>query len=330
MHIRPLHAMRAIALLLGMSLLSGLATAQSQDPQNIRPQVFAPIVLGATGTASTPTPSPTPLPQPNPPAGGVPTDWLGRVNYYRALVGSPPVTEDAVLNSNCREHARYMAENDDLTHEQDPSLPFASLAGQACAENGNAWLGSAFGTPIWAHADAVDGWVGSVGHRLWMLYPTTRSMGFGFFSAANHRAGAGLDVLSRANFAADTSYTGWPVRYPAPSQSSVPAEQLAITLNWRYFGPSPSVTSTSLRTEAGANIAHTATTDLDAGHKGVQLLPNGALPNNTVIVVEIAGNYNGAPFTSTWRFATGSARVAAANEEPAAMVHQAPMGVEVP
>jgi hypothetical protein len=98
------------------------------------------------------------------------TNWLERVNGYRLRAGVPPVHEDATLNGNCFEHARYMAENNHLTHNQNSSLPYASPAGQICAQKGNAWLGWGNG---WTPADAIDSWMRSVGHRLWLLYPTT-------------------------------------------------------------------------------------------------------------------------------------------------------------
>jgi hypothetical protein len=236
----------------------------------------------------------------------MPTDWLGRVNYYRAVAGVSPVTTDAGLDANCVEHARYMAENNHLTHNQDPSKPYASAAGQICAGKGNAWIGS--GTS-WTDADAVDGWMSSVGHRLWMIYPTTPVFGYGFYTAANREAAA-LDVLSRTNMGADTSYSGWPVRYPVAGQTSIPASRYPITLMWRYFGSAPQIISTSLRTESGTAIAHAADTNLPAGHKGVQIVPAANLPDSTVFVVEVAGTYGGAPFSYSWRFSTGDTPLA--------------------
>ena len=61
-----------------------------------------------------------------PPIPPLPDDWLGRVNGYRLRAGVPPVTEDATLNDNCWEHARYMAENELLRSEsanQRTSIP---------------------------------------------------------------------------------------------------------------------------------------------------------------------------------------------------------------
>lgn len=256
---------------------------------------------------SPPTPTPEPPPDPN--------NWLEYVNYFRSLAGLPPVTEDATLNNNCWEHARYMAENNHLTHDQDPSLPFASPAGQICAQNGNAWMGSAFFQPYWEVHHSIEGWMGSVGHRAWMLYPTTPTFGYGFYTASNNRAAAALDVLSKADFGADLSYPGWPVIYPASGQTDVPPTPYPITIFWRYFGPSPVLLSTSLTTQAGASIPHTANTTLPVGHEGIQILPTQALPANTTFLVSVTGTYDTTPFTYTWQFSTGSTMSALSGPE---------------
>jgi len=124
----------------GDALPVQIADTPSIADEQLSNQVFLPLIA-----------------RPIPP---LPDDWLGRVNGYRLRAGVPPVTEDATLNDNCWEHARYMAENDHITNNQDPSLPHYSTKGQICAQNGNAWL--AWGT-AWQPRDAIDGWMGSVG-----------------------------------------------------------------------------------------------------------------------------------------------------------------------
>lgn len=256
----------------------------------VSPRAFLPIV------------SRPPIPLPTPPADK--NDTQAYINYFRALAGAPPISLDAALNNNCWLHARYMAENNVLTHQEDPGNPWYTPQGQVCAGNGNVWMGGAFYQPYWQPYHAIDGWMGSVGHRLWLLYPTTPVFGFGFYTAANNRAAAGLDVLSRFNSAADTSYPNWPVRYPAAGQTDVPPAVYAVTIFWRYWGPAPTLTSASLRTADGAAVAHTATTNLEAGHKGVKITPSAALARNTAYVVSVSGTYNGAPFSYTWSFRT--------------------------
>ncbi len=239
--------------------------------------------------------------RPIPPLPDDPNDWLGRVNAYRLRAGVPPVTAEATLNDNCWQHARYMAENNHLTHNQDSSRPYASPAGQICARNGNVWMG---GGTRWQPRDAIDGWMGSVGHRLWLLYPTTPTFGFGFYSNSQ-RSAAGLDVLSRARFDDnDAAYSGWPVRYPAPGQTDVPPTRYPITLMWPYFDQKPVLTGATLRALPGTPLVHNATTDLPVGHRGIAITPVQALPANATIEVTVTGTYKGQPFAFTWQFQT--------------------------
>jgi uncharacterized protein YkwD len=163
------------------SPLHGLAQPFRQEPP---PQVYLPVLRQAAAAAA-----PTPIPPTAKPPTPQPDDWLAIANRYRSLAGSPPVSQDEQLNGNCWQHARYMAENNHLTHKQDPSFPFASPEGQVCAGSGNAWLGGQFPVPYWTPAHTFASWMGSPGHRLWLLYPTTPTFGYGFYTAANHRAG---------------------------------------------------------------------------------------------------------------------------------------------
>ena len=227
------------------------------------------------------------------------------VNYFRALAQVPAVTFDAGLDNNCYLHARYMAEENHLTHDERTDSPWYTPEGQICAQKGNAWLGGAFYIPYWQPYRSIESWMGSVGHRLWTLYPTTPVFGYGFYTASNNRAGAALDVLSDFDSSADAGYPGWPVLYPGSGQSGVPAQVYPITINWRYFGPTPTVSSTSLTTSGGAPIAHSVTTELPVGHKGIQITPGAALSARTTFVVSVSGTYDGAPFTHTWSFSTG-------------------------
>jgi uncharacterized protein YkwD len=227
------------------------------------------------------------------------------VNEKRAEAGVPPVQNQSELDTNCFEHARYMAANNVLTHEQDPDLPFASPGGEECAEHANAWLGSNREDAGWTPDHSIEGWMQSVAHRLWLLYPTTNLVGYGFFSTeADNRAAAALDVLSSANFTADEAYTGWPVKFPTDA-SAVPPTRYPITLQWRYFGSKPILSETRLATSGGQVIAHKANTNLPAGHKGIQIIPNEPLPANSQFTVSVSGSYEGQPFDYTWTFYSG-------------------------
>ena len=227
------------------------------------------------------------------------------VNYFRAVAGSPAVTFDPQLDLNCYLHARYVAEEGHLTHNERTDSPWYTPEGQACAQHSNVWMGSAYYRPYWEPHHSIESWMGSVGHRLWLLYPTTPKFGYGFYTASNNRAGAALDVLSAFDSSADVAYPGWPVRYPGAGQADVPAKVYPITINWRYFGSAPTVSATSLQVVDGASIAHSVTTDLPVGHKGISITPDNALPAHSRIAVSVCGTYDGVPFAYSWSFTTG-------------------------
>ncbi len=248
------------------------------------------------------------------------TSTLAMINQLRANAGVPAVQYSPILEKNCFEHARYMAENAELTHRQNPNHPFASSSGQTCARQANVWLGSALPPVPWKATDPIKSWMASVPHRIWLIYPTTGVMGYSFYTdAATKRAAAALDILSGADFAADERYRGWPVRYPGSGETNIPATQFPITLNWRYFGPEPELKSVQLRTANGTNIPHDATTQMSIGHKGIQITPKIALPKQSTIIVSVSGKYDGQPFSYSWSFSTGSAQQAAPTRETASI-----------
>ena len=302
----PTHGaeLRASSLTASHTTLINIMTVTTFD-------AYLPFISKPVTPPPTATPTATPTVPPTATATATseaPTnDPRAYINQYRTIAGVPAVNFGATLDDNCWQHARYMAENNDLTHDQDSNLPYASDAGQICAVNGNVWLGGAFSTPYWQPTDSINGWLSSVGHRLWLLYPTTPTFGYGFYTAETNRVGGALDVLSTFNSSADAGYDGWPVRYPAAQQSGIPATDYAITLQWPYFGPIPIIDSTSLTTLGGDPVAHTATTELPVGHKGIVVRSGAALPNDTVFEVTMTGTYNGEPFSHSWQFGTGNA-----------------------
>lgn len=229
------------------------------------------------------------------------------INQFRANAGVPAFDYSPLLERNCYEHARYMAENGDFTHEQKSNLPFASSNGQTCARQANLWLGSGQPASPWEAHDAIMDWMSSVAHRAWLLYPTTKVSGFGFYtSTETNRAAAALDILSGADFGTDEAYGSWPVRYPGSGEKNIPATRYPITLNWRYFGPEPVLKSVRLTTANGKAIEHEANTQISAGHKGIQIIPKIAFPKQSNIIVTVTGQYDGAPFSYSWQFYTGS------------------------
>ncbi len=240
------------------------------------------------------------------------------INQLRAKANVPPVRYNPVIAENCLEHARYMAENGILTHQQNPKDPYYTRKGQFCAAQANVWLGSGGSATSWKNNAVILDWMASVPHRAWLLYPTSKEFGYGFYwSEASKHAGAAIDILSAADFAVDETYDGWPYRYPGSNQKGIPAARYPITLNWRYFGPEPALSQVRLKTADGTIIAHEATTQTASGHKGIQIIPKTALPAQSKIKVSVEGYYEGTRFSYSWHFTTGDRQPLAGTTEAA-------------
>lgn len=130
-----------------------------------------------------------------PPAAG--TGWLERLNYYRGLVGLPPAAEDPPLSSGAALHARYMVLTQTFEHREDPTNPHYTPEGDRAARSSNIFWAT---DPNLADPEAVDGWMNSPGHALWILNPALKRVGFGSFRDPTAPGGwkyaATLEVLS--------------------------------------------------------------------------------------------------------------------------------------
>ena len=120
-------------------------------------------------------------------------DWLAVVNYYRATAYLPPVTEDGSLSAGDQKHAEYLVRNDLVAHEEDPTLPGYTAAGNLAGLSSNVAGGSAHATD----REMIEFWMRSPFHGIGMLRPRLRKVGFGI--AHDNRGlqtAAALDVLS--------------------------------------------------------------------------------------------------------------------------------------
>lgn len=295
----PVCKRRSLTLLAALAFLAALtatlSTAIAYQPlaetANSERKLFLPMTCGSAA-----------------PSAAAEAPQYDLINKFRTYAGVPTVSHSSVLESHCLEHSRYMAENGILSHVQDPHLPYSSRNGEDCARQANIWLASSILATPWNPNSAVRDWMASVPHRLWLLYPTSEAFGYAFYATqAGDTAAAAVDILSGANFGADESYGGWPVRYPGKGERNIPATRYPITLNWRYFGSTPVLSSVRLTKGDGTPIAQQATTQLEAGHKGIQIIPTKALPGQSKIVVTVSGSYDGKPFSYSWHFYTGPA-----------------------
>src|SRR5262249_43430098 len=104
---------------------------------------------------------------------------LAKVNDYRALAGLAPVALDPELSKGCQAHCAYIARNAEHpstrglgAHDEVPGLPGFSADGRRAGRASViAWGG------IDAES-ATDGWMATLYHRVPMLQPNLKRVGF--------------------------------------------------------------------------------------------------------------------------------------------------------
>ncbi len=172
---------------------------------------------------------------------------LVRINYFRAMAGVPADISFADLFSNkAQQAALMMSRNNSLSHEPPASWSCYTAGGAEAAGKSNLSLGN-YG---W---NAVSGQVrdnGSnntaVGHRRWLLYPQTETMGTGDIpSAASYSAANALWVFD-GNYgtsrpATREAYVAWPPPGHVPYQV-VPARWSFSYANANFSAATVSMT----------------------------------------------------------------------------------------
>lgn len=139
---------------------------------------------------------------------------IGRVNYYRSLAGLSRVTAYAPWAIACQAHAAYLAENNVLTHSEDPANPWYTPEGAAAAQSSSLAL---FQLPLDDEYTPVDLWMSSAFHAVGLLEPRWSETNFGSYTGSG-RAAACLDVTRGIDFLTPADY---PVYWP-PSEGETP------------------------------------------------------------------------------------------------------------
>ncbi len=251
---------------------------------------------------------------------------LEKVNAYRARAGLEAVILDPQLTAGCQAHCDYLARNaghpstEGLgAHSEDPALPGYSEGGSLAGKSS---------VIAWGEAEplaTIDGWMATLYHRVPLLDPTLKRIGFGH---ARRRGGwvTALDVMRGK----EASPPAGVVLYPAPNQAGVP---LRFPAN---EDPDPIPLATDRRAgfpitttfPAGASLTKMAFTLKDGGgqtvavwfsspekpanpkfaaHQGttVCLIAREPLRPETTYTVSGSGEVNGLPWSREWSFTTG-------------------------
>jgi uncharacterized protein YkwD len=186
--------------------------------------------------------APVPAARVAPPA--LPAGWLARLNHWRTAAGLAPVTEDPALSDGDLKHAVYLIKNygqvfraggaiGAAAHTEDSSNRWFTPAGLAAARASDEtyWAGP----PSFADRyDAIDAWLATPFHRLWILSPLLRRVGYG----ENCEAGACVVLLNVIGGSDPIPEFGKPlkepVRFPPPG-ATIPASMASFEDEW----PSP-------------------------------------------------------------------------------------------
>ncbi len=124
-----------------------------------------------------------------------------RVNWFRAMAGIPAdVAFSVTNNAKCQQAALMMSANDALNHNPPPTWTYYTADGANAAANSDLYLGR--------HGyDAITGYIEDpgpendvLGHRRWVLYPQTQTMGTGDVPTQNPHFAANALWVFDGNF----------------------------------------------------------------------------------------------------------------------------------
>ncbi len=127
-----------------------------------------------------------------------------RINYFRAMAGIPAgIMLDDTYGAYDQEAALMMSAANNLNHFPPPGWPCYTGNGSHAASNSNLALGNAGPDATTAYIDDFGGNNSEVGHRRWILYPQTQTMGTGDVD----RSGPG-EPRANATWVFDGNYGG--------------------------------------------------------------------------------------------------------------------------
>ncbi len=180
---------------------------------------------------------------------------LLRINAVRALAGVPAgVTFNDTFNDKAQEAALMMSANNALSHNPPSDWKYYTADGAEAAGKSNLSLGDNGPTAI------AEGYIGdsgannaAVGHRRWLLFPPTQTMGTGDVPATGNLYAANATWvidghINDARPATRTNYVAWPAAgyFPAP----------LIFPRWSFSYPNADFTNATVTmTRDGAPVA---------------------------------------------------------------------------
>ena len=228
-----LAAMLAVAGVAGffLTIIAIDRYAPKPEPRLNSPKIApspAPVVLETTAPVVEESPISESMTQPEPP-------WLAAVNRYRGAAKLAPVAEDSTMSEGDSKHVAYLIHKyaghispGGEVHTEVADDPNATPEGKLAAENSNideVWGSAAPVSPSWA----VDDWMEGPFHRMRILSPLLKRVGYAELCENNYCAAA-LNVLSGVERRRHAVPLEHPIEFPSehaevsPSMVSLQAE----------------------------------------------------------------------------------------------------------
>lgn len=143
---------------------------------------------------------------------------LERLNAHRKAAGLDAVIADPALSKGCAAHATYLVKNIDQPsaqglglHGEDPKLPGYTKEGERAGKASVIYLGK-------EGPDAVEGWMGSLLHRIPLLQSRLKKIGYGVARGGPAKSTVVLDSTNGMGVGKDAPS----VIFPADGQKDVP------------------------------------------------------------------------------------------------------------
>jgi uncharacterized protein YkwD len=132
---------------------------------------------------------------------------LTAVNFFRQLGGLRPVKFTGRLNARAQKAALLMDANNRLSHTPSKGWRCSTSTGRTAAGRSNIALGISGASTVRAYMPDFGSGNLAVGHRRWIMYPPTKTMGAGSTGRANALWVVGSQ---RKNPARTPAWVSWP------------------------------------------------------------------------------------------------------------------------
>ncbi|QOY94344.1 CAP domain-containing protein [Massilia sp. UMI-21] len=257
-------------------------------------------------------------------------DGRNWINYRRAQLGVPAVTENALINNAAQGHSEYLRTNNVMSHDQKPGSPGftgatlldrLNAAGYIIPANGYAYGEVISGTTNGNGFFMAEELITAIYHRFVMFEPKFRELGTGAATSASRYHYFTADFATRDGFGPGigaNSVVIWPFSgqtgvtpvFHSDSEDPDPVAGIndvgyPISVHANIDAPLTMQTFT-VRPRGGANlqvqVVNSSTTARQ--RTAIAIVPLAPLKSATTYEVSFSGTVNGAPVTRDWSFVT--------------------------